>query len=144
MITVDEMMTTNVQGLSATDTLATALGMMSKYGYHHIPVLGANAELIGLVSHRDVLAALGSSLQPDADKPRPDDIALGDVMVRDVFSVRPGTPLRKAAMYIRSQRYGCLPVLEEGRLVGIITDSDFVNIAIDLLEQLELAESEEV
>ena len=42
-----------------------------------------------------------------------------------------------AATYIRTQRYSCLPVVEDDTLVGIITDSDFVNIAIDLLEQLE-------
>lgn len=139
MITVDEMMTENPQGLAAENTLADALGVMAKYGYHHVPVVADGNQLVGLVSHRDILAALDSSLKPDGAV-RADTITMGQIMTTEVFTVGPGTSLRKAALYIRSQRYGCLPVVDSGQLVGIITDSDFVNIAADLLEQVELSE----
>ena len=142
MITVAEMMTEKPKGLAQSDSLDQALALMAKYGYHHIPVV-EGGRLVGLVSHRDVLGALGSSVRPD-DTISPDDITMGEIMIRDVFTVAPETNLRKAAMYVRSQRYGCLPVVDEGRLVGIITDSDFVNIAIDLLEQLEALDPPEV
>jgi len=144
MILVKDMMTPHAQGLSEDDTLDKALDMMAQYGYHHIPVVKPRGELIGLVSHRDVLAALGSSLQSDEDKIRPDEITMGQIMIRDVFTIDPMTNLRKAAIYIRTQRYGCLPVVRDGKLVGIITDSDFVNIAIDLLEQIEDSEPPEL
>ena len=45
--------------------------------------------------------------------------------------------LRQAALRLQEYRYGCLPVVAKGKLIGIITDSDFVAVAINLLEQLE-------
>jgi len=143
MITVDEMMSESPVGLAADDTLEKALAVMAKYGYHHIPVVKNSDELIGLVSHRDVLGALDSTLSPES-RVSPAEVTLGEIMIKDVFSVAPGTNLRQAALFIRSERYGCLPVVSDGKLVGIITDSDFVNIAIDLLEQLEATEPPEM
>ena len=46
-------------------------------------------------------------------------------------------------MYLQKHKLGCLPVLSEGKLAGIITDSDFVQVAINLMEQLELSEPDE-
>ncbi len=63
-------------------------------------------------------------------------------MIRDVSAIDKGDSLRKAALYIQSHKYGCLPVLSDGCLVGIITDSDFIDIAINLLEQVEITEDE--
>jgi len=63
-------------------------------------------------------------------------------MVRDVSVIHQTDSLRQAALYIRSHKYGCLPVLSQDRLVGIITDSDFIDIAINLLEQVEITEEE--
>jgi CBS domain-containing membrane protein len=139
MITVDEMMSTGVQTLPQSASLADAQQMMAKFGCRHIPIIEEGGHLTGLVSHRDVLAAADSSLLPDGKATDPSDVLISDFMNEGVFSVNPGTSLRKAAMYMRNQRYGCLPIVENGALVGIITDSDFVNIAIDLLEQLEEA-----
>ena len=116
MITVEEMMTTSVQCLTEADTLDKALFMMEKYGYHHIPVVNDD-KLVGLVTHRDVLAALGSSLSESSDGPAAAEIKMGAIMIRDVFTISPQTPLRKAALYIRTQRYGCLPV-GAGRQTG--------------------------
>jgi CBS-domain-containing membrane protein len=51
--------------------------------------------------------------------------------------------LRGAALHLLKNKVGCLPVLRKGKLVGIITDSDFVAIAVNLMEQLEAAEPDE-
>jgi len=53
------------------------------------------------------------------------------------------TSLRGAALHLLKHKVGCLPVLRKSRLVGIITDSDFVAIAVNLMEQLEAAEPDE-
>ena len=140
MITVDEMMTTGAKTLSPGDTLADVQAVMLKYNCHHVPIVENQAELVGLVSQRDVLRVTESSLIKDATRIDPDELKIADFMTRDVFTVQPETSLRKAAIYIRTQRYGCLPVVADRQLVGIITDSDFVNIAIDLLEQIEEGE----
>jgi CBS domain-containing membrane protein len=105
-----------------------------------VPIVANGAELVGLVSQRDVLRITESSLIKDATRIDPKQLKIAAFMTTDVFTVQPETSLRKAAIYIRTQRYGCLPVVEDKKLVGIITDSDFVNIAIDLLEQIEQSE----
>ena len=65
-----------------------------------------------------------------------------DAMVSPVDTVPPGASLRQAALYLERHRIGCLPVVDRGKLVGIITDTDFVGVAINLLEQLEDFEPE--
>jgi CBS domain-containing protein len=143
MITVDEMMTTGAKTLTANDTLADVQAVMAKYSCHHVPIVANGDQLVGLVSQRDVLRVAESTLNPGAEPVAPNKIKIAEFMTSDVFCVQPQTSLRKAAIYIRTQRYGCLPVVEGKKLVGIITDSDFVNIAINLLEQIEDAEPSE-
>lgn len=58
----------------------------------------------------------------------------------EVITVDHRASLRQAALFIEKHKIGCLPVLSEGKLVGIITDTDFVAVAINLLEQLEESE----
>jgi CBS domain-containing protein len=52
--------------------------------------------------------------------------------------------MREAALYLQRHKYGCLPVVNDGKLKGIVTDSDFVAVAINLLEQWELSQPEEL
>jgi CBS domain-containing membrane protein len=140
MITVAEMMTTGAKTLTKADSMADVQAAMLKFSCHHIPIVANGAELVGLVSQRDVLRVAESSLIGDTGRINPDELKIADFMTSDVFTVQPETSLRKAAIYIRTQRYGCLPVVAGKQLVGIITDSDFVNIAIDLLEQIHEGE----
>jgi CBS domain-containing membrane protein len=139
MITVAEMMTTDVETLTTDANLADVQAVMRKFNCHHVPIV-AGDKLVGLVSQRDVLqvaeSSLGTSTPVSAES-----ISVSDFMTEDVFSIQPQASLRKAAKHIRSKRYGCLPVVDGDKLVGVITDSDFVNIAIDLLEQVEDSES---
>jgi CBS domain-containing protein len=61
-------------------------------------------------------------------------------MVTDVATVDLNASLRHAALFLEKHKIGCLPVLDDDKLVGIITDTDFVAVAINLLEQLEETE----
>jgi CBS domain-containing protein len=61
-------------------------------------------------------------------------------MTTDLSVVHEQMNLREAALRLQAHRYGCLPVVSRGKLIGIITDSDFVAVAINLLEQLELTD----
>ena len=70
------------------------------------------------------------------------DIMLSDIMIRDVKVIHETDSLRQAALYLQSHKYGCLPVVRDDLVVGIITDSDFIAIAINLLEQAEVTEAE--
>jgi CBS domain-containing protein len=90
-----------------------------------------------------VLTATDSILRDAENRLRAKNIPIEDVMVRNVVTIAENASLRQAALFLEKYRIGCLPVVTNGKLVGIITDTDFVAVAINLLEQLEEHEPEE-
>ena len=98
--------------------------------------------LVGLVTQRDVLAAADSNILPDQPAHEAEEryIALSTIMTSPVQTVDESARLRGTALHMQQNKLGCLPVVRDDRLVGIITDSDFVSIAVNLMEQLEAAE----
>ncbi|EEX91517.1 putative acetoin utilization protein [Vibrio orientalis CIP 102891 = ATCC 33934] len=145
MIKVEEMMTRNPHTLLRSHNLADAKSMMEALDIRHVPIIDADRKLLGVVSQRDVLSAEESSLQklPESQSYTL-NTPLYDVMKTSVMSVSPQAGLKESAIYMQKHKVGCLPVVEKGELVGIITDSDFVAIAINLLELQEEVEPEEV
>ncbi len=141
MITIDEFMTPEPYTLRETDSIDDARKVMTEKHIRHIPVTDNDNHMLGLVTQRDVLAATGHG---DVSHEGDSDIRLSDIMIRNVSSIHKTGSLRQAAMYLQSHKYGCLPVVSDDRLVGIITDTDFIAIAINLLEQVELFEEESV
>ncbi|MEF3019704.1 CBS domain-containing protein [Vibrio mimicus] len=145
MIKVEDMMTRNPHTLLRTHTLNDAKHLMEALDIRHIPVVDANKKLLGIVSQRDLLAAQESSLEHSTqDSSYTLEIPLYQVMHTDVMSVAPQAGLKESAIYMQKHKIGCLPVVTKGELVGIITDSDFVTIAINLLELQEESEPEEI
>ena len=145
MITVEEFMTSELCTLRETDSIIDARKIMTEKHIRHIPVTDGDSHMLGLVTQRDVLAATEPVLlkQEGTDSSATGaGTCLADIMIRDVSIINNTDSLRKAAMYMQSHKYGCLPVMSDGRLVGIITDSDFVDIAINLIEQAEFSEDE--
>ncbi len=135
MITIDELMTSNPYTLSATDSLDDARTVMTEKHIRHIPVTDDKKKLLGLVTQRDVLEASIPGSQQNQD-----DICLSDIMIKNVSVIHQSDSVRQAAIYLQSHKFGCLPVVLDNALIGIITDSDFIDIAINLLEQVEIAE----
>ena len=145
MLTVAEIMTREPYTLGPDDSLASARKLMAEHHIRHIPVLSAEGTLIGVVTQRDVLAAGDSTVvSGKADRAGEDYVALSAIMTTPVQTVDENASLRGTAMHLQKNKLGCLPVLRKGKLVGIITDSDFVAIAINLMEQLEQSEPEEM
>ena len=145
MITIDEFMSSKPYTLRETNTLNDAVRIMTEKHIRHIPITDNDNHVIGLVTQRDVLAATEPRLQQQVNSlSRHDDeeILLTNVMIRDVSVIQKSDSLRRAALYIQSHKYGCLPVISDDCLVGIITDSDFIDIAINLLEQVEIIEED--
>lgn len=143
MLELETIMSTDVVTIGVDDNLGTARKLMHEHKIRHLPVVDAHGELVGLVTTTNVLAATDSFLRDDDSKLHPEKIAVGDVMVSDVISVDEHAGIRQAAMFLEKHRIGCLPVVTDGELRGIVTDTDFVGVAINLLEQLEGAEATE-
>ncbi len=142
MFNIDVIMTTDLVTVKPTATLAEARELMHDRRIHHLPVIGDAGELVGLLTLTNLLAATDSILRKPDSRIRAAEIRVGDVMVTDVATVDESATLRQAALFLEKHRIGCLPVVTEGELKGIITDTDFVAIAINLLEQLEETEPE--
>jgi len=143
VITLDEIMSTELQTLTEEDSLSGAMKLMSEHQFHHIPIVAGNNELVGLVTHTDVLSASESNLRGQSLDRDLSTIKISEFMTRDVATAEAHTNLRQAALYLQRHSYGCLPVVAAGVLVGIVTDNDFIGVAINLLEQMEYAEPEE-
>jgi len=138
MITIDELMTSDPFTLSGDDTLNDARKIMTEKHIRHIPVIDNDKTLIGLITQRDVLEASNPDSEQQASNN--DGIKLSDIMIRNVSTIHTSDSVRQAAIFLQTHKYGCLPVVSDDGLVGIITDSDFIDIAINLLEQVEIAE----
>ncbi len=135
MIKVEDMMTRNPHTLLRSHSLQDAKNLMAEHDIRHIPVTDSYSTLLGIVSLRDVLANQDSLLSKET-KPSSFSlkVSLDKVMAPNVISVSPKAGLRETAIYMQKNKIGCLPIVEKGSLVGIITDTDFVSIAINLLE----------
>ena len=143
MFTLDAIMTTELITLLPTANLAEARELMHRHKIHHLPVVDDNNTLIGLVTLTNVLAATDSILRDPNNSIHPEDVIVKDIMVTDVATVDEDASLRQAALFLEKHRIGCLPVVTDGMLKGIITETDFVAVAINLLEQLEENEPED-
>jgi len=139
MFSLDTIMSTDLITLGPEATLAEARSLMHSNRIHHLPVLD-NEELVGLVTLTNVLAATDSFLRDSESRIHAADIRAKDVMITDLATIDERASLRQAALFIEKHSIGCLPIVTDGKLRGIITDTDFVAVAINLLEQIESTE----
>ena len=140
MMTLDTIMSTDLVTIRPEQDLAAARALMHDNRIHHLPVVDDQGDLVGLVTLTNVLAATDSFLRDDDSRIHAKEIVVKDMMVTDVATVDENASLRQAALFLERHRIGCLPVMSDGKLKGIITDTDFVGVAINLLEQIEESE----
>ncbi|MBF8999153.1 MULTISPECIES: CBS domain-containing protein [Vibrio] len=144
MIKVEDMMTRSPHTLSRTHTISDANNMMKALDIRHIPIVDSNHQLQGVVSQRDILAAQESSLHGTPNEQSyTADTPLYEIMHTNLMTVAPQAGLKESALYMQKHKVGCLPVLSKGQLCGIITETDFISIAITLLELQEETEPED-
>lgn len=137
MFNLNAIMSTDLVTVRLTASLAEARALMQENRFHHLPVVNETEDFVGLLTQTDVLAATDSILRDAENRLRAKNIPIEDVMVRNVVTISEDASVRQAALFLEKYRIGCLPVVTNGKLVGIITDTDFVAVAINLLEQIE-------
>ncbi|MFV0347528.1 MAG: CBS domain-containing protein [Halodesulfovibrio sp.] len=140
MLYVSDLMSTNLFTLKQTDSLKTARSLMNLARIRHIPIVDEPGYFLGLLTHRDLLsstvsrfAEVGQDVQDEIDA----GIPVSEIMRTDVLTVTPDTRLRSAAEILFNHKYGCLPVVEKDRLVGILTEADFLKLTITLMDAVE-------
>ena len=126
---VRDLMTPNVVTVRPDDTIARAYELMLDNRFRHLVVVDGEGDLVGLLTHRDLLrhalierTDLPLSLQRGVLR----RIRVEEVMTSEVETAEPGQWLQEAAVVMFENKYGCLPVVEGSRVVGILTEADFV------------------
>jgi CBS domain-containing protein len=130
-VRVEQYMATDFVTVHEDDPVALVVHLMEWHRVRHIPVEDTDHRLRGLVSYRAILHLLKES-PPGFDASM---VPVGTIMKRDPVSIGPTMHTLKAIEVMRRYRVGCLPVVHQDRLVGVVTVDEFVNIAGELLEE---------
>jgi len=137
-VLVKHLMTTPVISFFEEQSLPLADDVMRLKHVRHLPVVDDRNHLVGLVSHRDLLAAQISSqtgLDREVRAAVQESVRIGQIMTRDVWTVQPDVPAAVAAATLVTHKFGCLPVVDlSGVLVGILTEHDVLRFAIKVLQ----------
>jgi CBS domain-containing protein len=132
---VAQYMTTDIFTVQPDDAVELCADLMGWERIRHVPVEDGTGKLVGIVSYRAVLRYLTGLRKTVGDARQAGSTPVSDIMRRDVITVSPDTPTLDAIRLMRRYRIGCLPVVQDGHLVAILTEEDFMNIASELLEQ---------
>ncbi len=125
---VRDIMQRKVVTISAGDSLSTVEDIMTLGGVRHMPVVQAGS-LVGVVSQRDLLRASLSALSDfgkDERRAFLQVVEIEKVMSAPAVTIGPGASVREAARVMAQRKIGCLPVLEDGRLIGLVTETDLL------------------
>lgn len=133
-ILVRDVMTRDVVTLGRNDKLLVADDLMRLGRIRHLPVVDESGELVGIVSQRDLfhsglIKALGYGTH--AQRQALDMVVVKEAMRTQVMTTGLDTPLREAAKVMLDRKIGCLVVLDQGRIAGILTESDFVKLVAE-------------
>jgi CBS domain-containing protein len=146
--TVADVMTKKIATVTPEDVIENIDDAMHRLRVRHLPVVDDQGKLVGLLSHPDLLHAASSFLS-DRETDRNsiiDKVPVGRIMQHEVLTVQPTDSLIEAGKLMWDAKIGCLPVVDpEGTLVGIITEADFIAIAVELLGgQIQKSDIEEL
>jgi CBS domain-containing membrane protein len=125
---VKDIMVKEVATLDINDELSLANDIMRLGRIRHLPVVDGS-RLVGIVSERDLFrsslaAALGYASRETRDLMK--NLRIKDVMVTGVITIPPDTELCEATKIMVEEKIGCLPVVDDARLVGLITETDIL------------------
>lgn len=130
---VGDLMTQEVVTLGSNEKFVIADELMRLGRIRHLPIIDEQGLLVGIVSQRDLflnglMRALGEGA--GAKRKALDAILVKEAMRTDVVTVSPDTPVADAARLMLEKKIGCLVVTSGKRILGILTESDFLRLAI--------------
>jgi CBS domain-containing protein len=127
---VGQFMATDLFTVRPDDLVDLAASVMTWRHIRHVPVEDNEGRLVGLVSHRALLKLLTHGALGNEST-----VTVREIMTPDPLTVSSTTPTLEALEIMRRNRVGCLPVLDDGRLVGIVTSYDFLDASARLFKE---------
>lgn len=145
MIQVREWMTSPIVTIKPRDTILHAREIMEKERINQLPVV-VRGRLVGIVTDRDLRDVFPSVLNIAGRRRRsrrrrsvgPEEVLVEEVMTRNVLMLAPDGTIDHAAQLIRRERIGAVPVVEKGKIVGILTRSDLLDACTSLVEEIRV------
>lgn len=128
---VGQIMSTDLFTVQENDLPVLAANMMAWKHVGQILVEDSQGKLIGLVTSGMLLNYLINN-----GKPENPDRPVSDIMLRDLVCVHPETPTVEAIAILTKEKIGCLPVVKDGKLIGIVTERDFLNASAQLIQEI--------
>lgn len=134
-VPISQIMTTNVVTLTTKDDLVTAEETFKKHRIRHIPIVSGDT-ILGILSYTDLMR-ISFADAIDDDEYEVDTMvykmfSIEQVMVKDVVSVPPTATVKEVAQFLAQKEFHALPVVEEGRLVGIVTTTDLIRYLLEM------------
>lgn len=117
MLTVSDLMDTTYYAITPGSPVQEAISLMQEHDVMQLPVVEDDM-LVGIITDRDTRLVV--------NLPILEDMTVGDCMTSDPITVNPGMPAFRAAKVLSTYRFGALPVVEDGRLVGMVTGTQFL------------------
>jgi CBS domain-containing protein len=128
---VEQIMSTDLFTVEEDDLVDLAAGIMTWKHIRHVPVEDKQERLVGLVTSGILLRHYGANLKKGKKQS-----TVKDIMIKNPVTVTPETLTVDAAAVMHKNKIGCLPVVKDGKLVGIVTEHDFMNVSAHLLREL--------
>ena len=131
---VEEFMETDLFTVQKDDIIELVTELMNWRKIRYVPVEDSKGKLVGLVTSSHLIQYFS---RKNRKKETPDQSTIKDVMVQEPLTIQPSATILDAIKVMRTKGIGCLPVVQDKELVGIITEMDFVRISSRLIERLE-------
>ena len=131
---VSQYMSTDIFTVRPDDPVELVADLMSWERIRHVPVEDQRGRLVGLVSYRAVLRHL-SGLHKYPPQPGGSSSPVAEIMKKELTTVTPDTTTLEAIGLMKRYRIGCLPVVQDGHIVALLTEEDFVDIASKVLAE---------
>lgn len=129
-----DVMTRKIITLQQDEPIGDLEANMKRFGFRHLPVVEQGMKLVGLISRTDLLHARLGTLPDGSSVNLEVSLPAGKVMRKNVVVARVDTPLPTAGRVMLDKKLTCLPVaLDDGTLVGVLTKTDFLKVAIALM-----------
>ncbi len=134
-VPISQIMTTNVVTLTTKDDLVTAEETFKKNRIRHIPIVSGDT-ILGMLSYTDLMRISFADAidedEYDVDTMVYNMFSIEQVMVKDVVSVPPTATVKEVAQFLAQKEFHALPVVDEGKLVGIVTTTDLIRYLLEM------------
>jgi predicted transcriptional regulator len=129
---VEEFMTTDLFTVQKDDILELVANLIDWRRIRYVPVEDDSKHLVGLITMRKIFREYNNVIHGDSDE----NTSVDSIMIKNPITIHPEASILEAVDIMDSQKIGCLPVVKNNRLVGIITEQNYMTITKRLLRRL--------